>query len=101
MFQDGVIAQAVDSVKKAGASYFTAAGNAGRDSYQAAFKPGGVAYFGSKYLYGPQKAQNAHNFAPAGQKKDVTQKIYVPLGATIILSFQYSEPFFFGRRRYQ
>ncbi|QNF35652.1 S8 family serine peptidase [Adhaeribacter swui] len=94
MFQDGIIAQAVDSVKKAGASYFTAAGNNGRESYQAPFKSGGVAYFGSKSSFGSQKVKNAHNFAPAGKKKDLTQKIYVPLGATIIFAFQYSEPFY-------
>ena len=94
MFQDGVIAQAIDSVKKAGASYFTAAGNNANNSYQAAFKSGGVAYFGSKYAFGPKKARNAHNFAPADKKKDVTQKIYVPIGATITISFQYSEPFY-------
>ncbi len=94
MFQDGIIAQAIDEVKKTGASYFTAAGNAGRDSYQAAFKSGGEASFGSKFVFGPQKAKNAHNFAPSGKKKDVTQKIYIPLGATLIISFQYSQPFY-------
>ncbi|RDC64233.1 S8 family serine peptidase [Adhaeribacter pallidiroseus] len=94
MFQDGVIAQAIDSVKKAGASYFTAAGNNGSNAYQAAFKSGGVAFFGSKSEFGPVKVKNAHNFAPAGKKKDVTQKIYVPIGATIYITFQYNEPFY-------
>ena len=93
MFQDGIIAQAVDAVKKTGVSYFTAAGNQGRDSYQAAFKSGGKAYFGSNSEAGPQVARNAHNFAPAGKKKDVTQKVFIPVGATLILSFQYSQPF--------
>ncbi|QMU29497.1 S8 family serine peptidase [Adhaeribacter radiodurans] len=94
MFQDGIVAQAIDEVKKNGTSYFTAAGNQGRDSYQAAYKPGGVAYFGSKSFLGPQKARNAHNFAPAGKKKDVTQRIFIPVGASFIISFQYSEPFY-------
>lgn len=94
MFQDGIIAQAVDAVKKTGVSYFSAAGNQGKDSYQAAFKSGGEAYFGSNSEAGPQRAINAHNFAPAGEKKDVTQKVFVPVGATLILSFQYSQPFY-------
>ncbi|MDQ3290539.1 MAG: S8 family serine peptidase, partial [Bacteroidota bacterium] len=94
MFQDGIIAQAIDAVKKDGTSYFTAAGNQGRDSYQAAYKAGGVAHFGSKSSFGPQKVRNAHNFAPAGRKKDITQRIHVPVGTSIILAFQYSEPFY-------
>ena len=39
MFQDGIIAQAVDVVKATGVSYFSAAGNNGRDSYEAPFDP--------------------------------------------------------------
>lgn len=38
MFADGVVAQAVDEVAVAGVSYFSAAGNGGQNSYQAAFK---------------------------------------------------------------
>ena len=38
MFADGVVAQAVDEVAAAGVSYFSAAGNGGQNSYQAAFK---------------------------------------------------------------
>ena len=41
MFQDGVIAQAVDAVKAAGVPYFSAAGNDGRQAYQAAFSNSG------------------------------------------------------------
>ncbi|PSR53860.1 hypothetical protein AHMF7605_10180 [Adhaeribacter arboris] len=94
MFQDGIVAQAIDAVRKKGTTYFTAAGNQARDSYQAAYKPGGVAYFGSKSFMGPQKAHNAHNFAPTGKKKDVTQKIFIPVGTSLTISFQYSEPFY-------
>lgn len=39
MFQDGVVAQAVDAVKARGVTYFSAAGNEERQSYEAAFKP--------------------------------------------------------------
>ncbi|MEN8260718.1 MAG: peptidase S8, partial [Pseudomonadota bacterium] len=37
MFQDGVVAQAVDSVAAGGVAYYSAAGNAGSESYEAAF----------------------------------------------------------------
>jgi uncharacterized protein YhfF len=39
MLQDGVIAQAVDTVKDAGIAYFSAAGNSGRQAYEAPFDP--------------------------------------------------------------
>ena len=41
MFQDGVVAQAVDSVVAGGAAYFSAAGNAARNSYEAGFVDSG------------------------------------------------------------
>ena len=40
MFQDGVIAQAVDNVKATGVAYFSAAGNQARQAYEHAFVPG-------------------------------------------------------------
>ena len=40
MFQDGIIAQAVNSVVAGGTAYFSAAGNQARQSYQSAFRPG-------------------------------------------------------------
>ncbi len=39
MFQDGVIAQAVDAAKARGVAFFSAAGNSGRQGYEAAFNP--------------------------------------------------------------
>ncbi|MGH9891871.1 MAG: hypothetical protein ACREA0_07800, partial [bacterium] len=44
MFQDGIIAQAVDQVKARGVSYFSAAGNDGRKSYESSFRPSGLAF---------------------------------------------------------
>ena len=46
MFQDGIIAQAVDTVKASGVAYFSAAGNAGRKSYQSRFRSSGIAGLG-------------------------------------------------------
>ena len=87
-FQDGIIAQAVDSVKGLGVAYFSAAGNNGRDSYEAPFKEGGPTTAGSTPIV------NAHNFAPEGQPVDLTQRITIPVGGTVIGVLQYDQPFY-------
>ena len=76
MFQDGIIAQAVDVVVDAGVSYFSAAGNNARDSYEADFDLVGV----------------LHDFDP-GPGVDTCQTITIPTGTTIF-SLQWTEPFF-------
>ncbi len=40
-FQDGVVAQAVDSAKAAGVPYFASAGNRGRQSYESTYRDSG------------------------------------------------------------
>ena len=47
MFQDGPIAQAVDTVVAQGAAYFSAAGNQARQSYESVFRPGATFQGGS------------------------------------------------------
>ena len=42
MFQDGIIAQAVNNVVAGGAAYFSSAGNQARKSYQSVFRAGTV-----------------------------------------------------------
>jgi hypothetical protein len=42
VFQDGIVAQAVDQVKAQGVAYFAAAGNDGRQSYEADFRDSGT-----------------------------------------------------------
>ena len=42
MFQDGIVAQAVDAVVRQGAAYFSSAGNFARQSYESVFRPGAV-----------------------------------------------------------
>jgi subtilisin family serine protease len=86
-YQDGIIAQAVDTVKTMGVAYFSAAGNANRKAYESEFRPSG------KYIdfgFGPEEM---HDFNP-GAGSDICQKITIPLGATLILDFQWDEPFF-------
>jgi subtilisin family serine protease len=87
MFQDGIIAQAVNQVKAMGVAYFSAAGNVGRQSYESAFRPSGqFADIG----FGPEEL---HDFDP-GTGVDICQQITIPEGETLILSFQWDQPFF-------
>jgi hypothetical protein len=70
MFQDGVIAQAVDHVVAAGVSYFSAAGNYGRDAYESEFRAGASSPTGT-----------LHDFDP-GPGVDTCQAITIPSGTT-------------------
>ncbi|KYC40660.1 peptidase S8 [Scytonema hofmannii PCC 7110] len=85
MFQDGIIAQAVDSVVAQGVSYFSSAGNYGRDAYESAFNPSG--------LSDPILRGELHDFDP-GSGVDVLQSITVPEGTRFRISFQWDSPFF-------
>ena len=78
MFQDDIVAQAVDVVEAAGVSYFSSAGNQGRDAYSAPFTDSGVSGFTGKL----------HDFG-AG---DTCQSITLPTGLSFF-SFQYNQPF--------
>src|SRR5262249_48758162 len=88
LFQDGVIAQAVDSVAANGVAYFSAAGNYARQSYDHTFVAGSsfpVGAFGSGFLGGI-----AHDFGGG----TVFQRITVPAGASFLLVLQWDAPFF-------
>jgi hypothetical protein len=95
MFQDGIVAQAVDTVVRQGATYLSAAGNAARDSYEAPFKPGmtfAQGAFPSSDRLVPFFGGTAHNFAPAGQPVDHFQRITIPAGAMLQLALQWDSP---------
>jgi uncharacterized repeat protein (TIGR01451 family) len=95
MFQDGIIAQAVDNAVAGGAAYFSAAGNEARQSYQHAFKPGTVhnldeipsAVAGLRFWGGV-----AHNFAASGT--DEFQSLTIPAHKTVSFVLQWDSPFF-------
>ncbi len=83
MFQDGIIAQAIDTVVANGSSYFSSAGNNGRDSWEGGFTPSGVFQSGTEL----------HDFDP-GPDVDTLQSITVSPFSTVRLSFQWDSPFF-------
>ncbi len=91
MFQDGVIAQAVDTVVAEGVAYFSSAGNQADNSYEAPFRPSGT-----EVLIGGQLVGVAHDFDPGegDQQVDIWQAIQVPAGATAIITLQWDSPFF-------
>jgi subtilisin family serine protease len=94
MFQDGIIAQAVDTVKKAGVPSFSAAFNNARHSYQSPFRAG--PFFADDAFPSASGAPHfvggtAHNFDP-GTGVDVFQRITVPQGSRIPISFQWDSP---------
>ncbi len=88
MFQDGIIAQAVDTVAARGVPYFSSAGNAGRDGYQSAFVNSG-----EDLRVNGEFAGFVHDFDP-GPGVDVLQRMTVPAGTGFVMTFQWDEPFY-------
>ena len=82
MFQDGIVAQAVNTVKKRGVAYFSSSGNSARASYESAFRK-------SKDIGadGPR-----HNFGTRS-KPDGLQTITVTTGALEAVFLNWDEPF--------
>ena len=81
MFEDGIIAQAVDDVHRDGVAYFSSAGNDARLSYESRFRlseePG---------ISGPR-----HDFAP-GRAVDGLQQATASAFSATLLSFQWDQP---------
>jgi len=98
MFQDGPIAQAVDQVVNShGVAYFSSAGNAARKSYESPFVSSGEEFWVEDCLGGLGGCTTdyrgiLHDFDP-GPGVDYMQQITIPVGATIIVSFQWDSPF--------
>ena len=81
MFEDGIIAQAVDDVYRDGVAYFSSAGNDARQSYESRFRlsaePG---------ISGPR-----HDFAP-GRPVDGLQTTTASAFSATLLSVQWDQP---------
>lgn len=85
MFQDGPIAQAIDTVKGMGVSYFSAAGNQARKSYESTFLNSGQK--------GYRARSKRHDFI-SGTGTDTLQSISIPNNSQVIFVFQWEDPFF-------
>ena len=98
MFQDGIVAQAVDSVVAGGVAYYSAAGNAGAESYEAAFADSGVIFCIEFFLpigdCDPifERVGRMHDFDP-GPGVDLYQSITVPIEGVLTVALQWDEPF--------
>jgi len=82
MFQDGVVAQAVNSVHDRGVAYFSASGNDARSSYEGAFR--------LSSSVGASGVRN--NFAPQG-KPDPMQTITLTDQGLELIVLNWDEPF--------
>jgi subtilisin family serine protease len=81
MFEDGIIAQAVDDVHHSGVAYFSSAGNDARASYEARFRLSAQAG-----ISGPR-----HDFAK-GRAVDGLQQATASAGSVTLLSVQWDQP---------
>lgn len=86
-YQDGIIAQAVDIVKKKGVAYFSAAGNSSVRSYESDYRASQFFPLGPNF-------GTAHNFSAPGNTARYFQPIFIPRFGTFINSFQWDQPFF-------
>ncbi|MBE9551999.1 MAG: S8 family serine peptidase, partial [Proteobacteria bacterium] len=91
MFQDGIIAQAVDDVVADGVAYFSAAGNGARKSYEASYEASGEPLFVVNWLGQMEPRGELHDFDP-GPDVDWRQSMTIPAGATIYVSLQWDQP---------
>jgi len=98
MFQDGVVAQAVDSVNAQGIAYYSAAGNSGRSSYEASFTDSGVIFCIEFFLpigdCDPifERVGRMHDF-DQGPGVDLYQSVTVPIDGVLTIAMQWDEPF--------
>lgn len=81
MFEDGIIAQAVDDVHGDGVAYFSSAGNDARQSYESRFR-----LSADLGISGPR-----HDFA-AGRNVDGLQTTTASAGSATLLSVQWDQP---------
>jgi len=85
MFQDGPIAQAIDTVKAMGVAYFSAAGNERRQSYEDTFRDSGqLGYFAGS---------TRHDFDAAGGV-DGLQQVTIPGNTQVAFVLQWDDPYY-------
>jgi hypothetical protein len=85
MFQDGVIAQAIDTAKGMGVSYFSAAGNDARKSYESVFRNSGVKGLSPRSV--------RHDF-DSGTGTDTLMQVTIPANNQVVFVLQWDSPFY-------
>ncbi|CEM02318.1 unnamed protein product [Vitrella brassicaformis CCMP3155] len=86
MFQDGIIAQAIDKVREMGVAYFGSAGNYGSRSYESAWRNSTYEGIFGGWL---------HNFEPDPDKEPVEmQPINITVNSSFVAAFSWDEPSF-------
>ena len=85
MFQDGIVAQAVDTVSSNGVVYFSAAGNSADASYDAPYSDSGIDLSGTGLI-------GVHTFTP-GNPDDVMQEFLLPVNGSLFMTVQWDQPF--------
>lgn len=85
MFQDGIIAQAIDQVKSMGVAYFSAAGNQADQSYEDTFRSSGIGGYSAGSV--------RHDFDP-GPGVDSLMQVTIPGNTQVIFVLQWENPFF-------
>jgi hypothetical protein len=94
MFQDGVIAQAIDNVVASGVSYFSAAGNEARQAYDSTYRAGRTLSSGAiRRNGGPSFLGGLTlDFDPSAATDDM-QQFSLQGGQKIDLSVQWDQPY--------
>jgi Subtilase family len=106
MYSDGILAQALDQVSRAGAAYFSSAGNNDLDAYESVYHP--IDFAGAQALVAHGHGNvhleqipaairplTVHNFnAGSGGPASITQRF--SSRATEGMTFQWDEPFYLG-----
>ncbi|MEO0871723.1 MAG: lamin tail domain-containing protein, partial [Pseudomonadota bacterium] len=82
-FQDGIIAQSVDTVDAAGVSYLSSAGNFADSSYEAAFDSSGIAFLDADTVL--------HDFDPGA---GVDTRLSITQSGSVSYVLQWDESFF-------
>ncbi|HEX8323822.1 MAG TPA: S8 family serine peptidase [Tepidisphaeraceae bacterium] len=99
-FQDGIVAQAVTTAANTyGTSYFSAAGNSGRNSYEANFSgvnatANAISTIDAEDFPSADRSTTGtfQDFDPSATS-NIYQRVTIPAGASFDISFQWDQPF--------